>query len=613
MDNSIVVCFLSGAIILTPTRELAYQIFEVLRKIGKTHDFSAALLIGGQNLKDETPRLAGINILVCTPGRLLQHMDQNYLLDCNLLQILVLDEADKILEMGFRDTVDAIIANLPADRQTLLFSATQTRKVEDLSRLALKNPEYVSAHEESAVSTPKALEKQTYIVCPLKEKLNILFSFIKKHLKTKTLVFLSTCKQVRFVQQSFRKLRPFVPLLALHGGMPQMRRTETYEEFCNKKFVFLFATDIAARGLDFPDVDWVIQADCPENVKTYIHRVGRTARQGGLAGQTLMLLLESELPIVDELKKSKVPIWETMNDPSKVLSIEGKLRSFNAEFVDLHETGKKAFVSYCKFVHKCSNKEVFSVDKLDLEELAESLGLVSTPRLRFLKEKVSRLGDKSMLKNGNETGLQDLKSIMESVNNAEDAFVESKNAKRDLFAAPEENLKPQKDGKPKKVSNAKYARSLFRKNLKECTHIKFDGSSDEERKASEPIEMDDTELETENGINVDALKERLKARDKLDRKNKKALLKEKRQAAKIKSKKGKESEEHQCVLKTPDEGSDQEDINEESDVEESPKKKARKMPKSKQRMQGIEEPKADMFDYEQLAKQEDLILQLIDS
>ena len=604
---------------MTPTRELAYQIFEVLRKIGKCHDFSAALLIGGQNLKHETPRLAGINILVCTPGRLLQHMDENYLLDCNLLQILVLDEADKILEMGFRDTVDAIIANLPPNRQTLLFSATQTRKVEDLSRLALKNPDYVSAHEESAVSTPKALQSQTYMVCSLKDKLNVLFSFVKGHLKTKTLVFLSTCKQVRFVHQCFRKLRPFVPLLALHGGMPQMRRTETYNEFCNKKFVFLFATDIAARGLDFPDVDWVVQADCPENVKTYIHRVGRTARQGGTAGQALTLLLESELKIIDELTKSKVPISETHIGSARVGNIEGKLRSFNAEFVDLHDTAKKAFKSYCKFVYTCSNKEVFSVEKLNLDHLAESLGLVSTPRLRFLKGNLSTADDNNVKKkkisalNDDDTGLKELKSIMESLDKAEDTFVESKNKKRDLFASQNEVSEPQLDKKPKKISNAKYAKSLLRKNLKECTHIKFDDLTEGELGTNfEAVNKDenDTKLDLKGGINLDALKERLKARDKIDRKNKKSLMKEKRIVEKIKSKTKKESEGYECVLKTTDNNSDEE-LNDESDTEGVPKRKMRK--KSRHTMNAVEEPKADMFDYEQLAKQEDLILQLIDS
>lgn len=138
-----------GVLIISPTRELAYQTFEVLRKVGKNHDFSAGLIIGGKDLKHEAERINNINILVCTPGRLLQHMDETICFHATNLQMLVLDEADRILDMGFADTMNAIIENLPKKRQTLLFSATQTKSVKDLARLSLKNPEYVWVHEKA--------------------------------------------------------------------------------------------------------------------------------------------------------------------------------------------------------------------------------------------------------------------------------------------------------------------------------------------------------------------------------------------------------------------------------------------------------------------------------
>ena len=127
-----------GAIIITPTRELAYQIFEVLKTIGGHHEFSCGLMIGGKDLKFEWKRVDRCNIMVCTPGRLLQHMDQNPLFCCDQLKIVILDEADRILDMGFAKTMNAIIANLPQERQTLLFSATQTRCVKDLARLSFE-------------------------------------------------------------------------------------------------------------------------------------------------------------------------------------------------------------------------------------------------------------------------------------------------------------------------------------------------------------------------------------------------------------------------------------------------------------------------------------------
>lgn len=155
-----------GALIISPTRELSYQIFEVLKKIGVNHDFSAGLIIGGKDLKFERKRMDRCNIIVCTPGRLLQHMDENPLFNCDNLQMLILDEADRILDLGFAKTMNSIIDNLPSTRQTLLFSATQTKSVKDLARLSLKDPIYVSSHENEKYSTPKNLE-QNYMICPL--------------------------------------------------------------------------------------------------------------------------------------------------------------------------------------------------------------------------------------------------------------------------------------------------------------------------------------------------------------------------------------------------------------------------------------------------------------
>ncbi|CAG8811828.1 12636_t:CDS:2, partial [Gigaspora rosea] len=175
-----------GALVIAPTRELAVQIFEVLRKIGRHHFLSAGLIIGGKDLHIEQERINRMNILICTPGRLLQHMDQTAGFICDNLQVLVLDEADLILDMGFEKTVNAIIENIPKHRQTLLFSATQTKSVKDLARLSLQ------AYSDH--STPPSL-LQHYLVCELPEKLDILFSFIKSHLQAKALVFLSSCKQ----------------------------------------------------------------------------------------------------------------------------------------------------------------------------------------------------------------------------------------------------------------------------------------------------------------------------------------------------------------------------------------------------------------------------------
>lgn len=296
-----------GALIISPTRELAYQTFEVLRKVGKNHDFSAGLVIGGKDLQSESEKIANTNIVICTPGRMLQHMDQTATFQATGLFMLVLDEADRILDLGFADTLNAIVEHLPKTRQTLLFSATQTKSVKDLARLSLKDPEYVWVHEQARFSTPASLE-QNYVVCELHQKVNMLYSFIRTHLNKKIIVFFACCKEVQYLFRAFCRLRPGTSIMALHGKQHQMKRVEVYNMFLRKQRAVLFATDIAARGLDFPAVHWVLQVDCPEDADTYIHRVGRTARYKE-GGEALLLLLPSEEDaMVAQLQDKKVPI-----------------------------------------------------------------------------------------------------------------------------------------------------------------------------------------------------------------------------------------------------------------------------------------------------------------
>ncbi|XP_032328641.1 probable ATP-dependent RNA helicase DDX10 isoform X1 [Camelus ferus] len=373
-----------GVLIISPTRELAYQTFEVLRKVGKNHDFSAGLIIGGKDLKHEAERINNINILVCTPGRLLQHMDETICFHATNLQMLVLDEADRILDMGFADTMNAIIENLPKKRQTLLFSATQTKSVKDLARLSLKNPEYIWVHEKAKYSTPATLE-QNYIVCELQQKISVLYSFLRSHLKKKSIVFFSSCKEVQYLYRVFCRLRPGISILALHGRQQQMRRMEVYNEFVHKRAAVLFATDIAARGLDFPAVNWVLQFDCPEDANTYIHRAGRTARYKEDGEALLILLPSEEKGMVQQLLQKKVPVKEIKINPEKLIDVQKKLESFLAQDRDLKERAQRCFVSYIRSVYLMKDKEIFDVSKLPIPEYALSLGLAVAPRVRFLQ------------------------------------------------------------------------------------------------------------------------------------------------------------------------------------------------------------------------------------
>jgi ATP-dependent RNA helicase DDX10/DBP4 len=391
-----------GAMVIAPTRELAIQIFEVLYKIGrKGHLFAAGLVIGGKNLREEQDALSRMNIVVCTPGRMLQHLSQTSSFNADNCKMLVLDEADRILDMGFQKDVDAIIEYLPKERQTLLFSATQTKKISDLARLSLTDHEYISVHDTAAKSTPTSLQ-QNYCLTPLSQKLDTLWSFIQSSKKSKILVFLSSAKQVRYIYEAFRKMQPGIPLLHLHGRQKQTARMEITAKFGAAKESCLFSTDVAARGLDFPAVDWVVQVDCPEDADTYIHRVGRTARYNRAGRAILFLDPSEEEGMLKRLEQKKTPIEKINVRQKKKQSITTQLANLCFKDPGLKYLAQKSFTSYVKSIYVQKDKEIFHLDKLPLEEFATSLGLPGAPRIKFLK------GDNAhALKNAPRHGLSD--------------------------------------------------------------------------------------------------------------------------------------------------------------------------------------------------------------
>lgn len=572
-----------GALVISPTRELAYQIYETLRKVGHLHDFSVGLIIGGQNLKFERKRMDQMNILICTPGRLLQHMDENPLFNCNNLQMLVLDEADRCLDMGFETTMNAIIENLPPERQTLLFSATQTKSVKDLARLSLSYPTYVAPHEQAETVTPESLQ-QSYIVCEIDDKLGVLWSFIRNHLKQKVLVFMATCKQVKYTYDLFCKLRPGVSLLALYGTLHQEKREKIYNEFCRKSNVVLFATDLASRGLDFPRVNWVIQMDCPEDVDTYIHRAGRTARGVFGKGEGLLMLLPSEEKIVEDLRKRKIPINKISVDPTKVQAPQRKIEALLSDNTELKQTAQRAFVNYLKSVYLMKNKEVFNVHLLDTDAYARSLGLIVPPRIRFLqkyqrnnivKKSTEDEGDKVVEKlkskadedEGSDQSASDEdekseEEILVSKNKTrkskkeipkfdfhkddgtsdEDDFLQVKKSNVDVDTAPivEEPSKSKKKAKP--LTKAAVAKKILKKKIKVNTMVKFTEEGDAIEDENRDLKSDLAKtLNSENvgGIDIEKAKEILQEEDKFDkiRFREKVKAKHKEQKRKLKNKK----------------------------------------------------------------------------
>lgn len=570
-----------AAIIISPTRELAYQIFETLKKIGKYHDFSAGLIIGGKNLKFERSRMDQCNILICTPGRLLQHMDENPLFNASTMEMLVLDEADRCLDMGFEQTLNAIIENFPPDRQTLLFSATQTNSVKDLARLNLKDPVYIGQPKSVDVEkkpTPVVpdLLQQNYVVVNLEDKITMLWSFIKNHLKQKIIVFLSSCKQVKYIYEIFCKLRPGTSLLALYGTLHQDRRIAIYNDFVKKSNVVLFATDIASRGLDFPSVNWVVQLDCPEDVTQYIHRAGRSARNKTRGECLLVLMPSEEEAMIEELNRKFLTIRKIQIDPKKLFSPRAKIEAFLAQNPELKASAQRAFVSYIKSVFLMKNKKVFNVMALNFDAFAKSLGLVVTPRVRFLDRYLKRQNggekntdnqsdtdEESEDENGNEDKCAEKKKDDEILFKApasdtdsdedDDDFIKIKRANHEIADNHQDNEDNEEDLPPpvlrkkqKLVTKAALAKKVLKKKLQMNEKVKFDEEGHEiidprkQLQSELAKEYESKELPT-GGIDIEMAKQLLKEEDKFDKQRFRELVKQRHKALKEKLKKRDES------------------------------------------------------------------------
>lgn len=240
----------TGVIVVSPTRELALQIFGVARELMAHHSQTYGIVIGGANRRAEAEKLAkGVNLVIATPGRLLDHLQNTQGFIFKNLRALVIDEADRILEIGFEDEMRQIIKVLPKDdRQTMLFSATQTNKTEDLARISLRpGPLHINVDSQKEHSTVEGLE-QGYVVCDSDKRFLLLFSFLKRNLKKKIIVFFSSCACVKYHAELLNYID--LPVLDLHGKQKQQKRTNTFFEFCNAKQGTLICTDVAARGLD---------------------------------------------------------------------------------------------------------------------------------------------------------------------------------------------------------------------------------------------------------------------------------------------------------------------------------------------------------------------------
>ena len=265
------------AIIIAPTRELAKQIDMQIEGFAYfTNSSSYPIYGGGTGVEFDNQKQAlkkGADIIICTPGRLLAHLDFDYF-DTSAVEFLILDEADRMLDMGFYDDIITITKQLPKKRQTLMFSATMPHKIRELATKLLKNPASISL----AISKPAAGITQTAYMCHDSQKVNLVREILRAKGKdiSHILIFASSIKSVREIKKTLTKAG--MRASEMHSGLEQEQREETIRDFKSKKIRILVATDILSRGIDIKGIELVINYEVPHDAEDYVHRIGRTAR-----------------------------------------------------------------------------------------------------------------------------------------------------------------------------------------------------------------------------------------------------------------------------------------------------------------------------------------------
>lgn len=371
----------TGVLVIAPTRELALQNYNVAKDLLFYHSKTHGLIMGGAKRSTEANMLKkGINLLVATPGRLLDHLENTEGFVFHNLKLLIIDEADAILKIGFEEEMNKILKLLPKERQTVLFSATQTKKVEDLCRVSLKDPTLIEITTKSAAPTVSSLE-QGYVNIEADKKFRLLFTFLKKNINKKVMVFMSSCNAVKFYSDLLNYVD--IPVKDIHGKQNQQKRTATYFDFWEAETGILLCTDVAQRGLDFPAVDWIVQYDPPDDPEEYIHRVGRTARGSTAKGKALLFLLESELGFLRFLKKARIPLNEYEFSDNKLANITNQYEKLVERNYFLNTSAREAYRSYIQAYASHSRKDIFNIHQLDLQKVSKAFGLAIPPRVNL--------------------------------------------------------------------------------------------------------------------------------------------------------------------------------------------------------------------------------------
>ena len=421
------------ALVLAPTRELCLQIFGCLQALLLPfHWVVPGAIMGGENRQKEKARLRrGVTFLVATPGRLLDHLKSTESFSVQPLSWLVLDEADRLLDLGFEAALTEILSLLQeragSERCTALLSATLPKSLLKLVRIALRDPlsievaaEDAPAQRDEADGAPSTLSipqqlSQTFVTVPCRLRLVALVAALRTWLcrgVQRVVVFVSTCQAVDFYADLLPQLEAngdvLLPtrLFKLHGMLPQSERTQNFRDFQTADTGILLCTDVAARGLDFPAVGAALQVDPPGLPEEYVHRIGRTARVGH-KGEALIFLLPTEAPYVDVLASRGAHLGETnlcsllgalpgsaaAGRPGKAMQVAElhpaaltmlkRVEAVTSSNADIRKVAKDAFRAHVRAyaAHPSVAKSIFHVKRLHLGHLAASFGLKATPVL----------------------------------------------------------------------------------------------------------------------------------------------------------------------------------------------------------------------------------------
>ncbi|XP_039949119.1 probable ATP-dependent RNA helicase DDX47 [Bactrocera tryoni] len=325
------------ALILTPTRELAFQISEQFEALGSSIGVKCCVVVGGMDMVSQALQLAKKpHIIIATPGRLVDHLENMKGFNLKAIKYLVMDEADRILNMDFEVELDKILKVLPRERRTFLFSATMTKKVKKLQRASLKDP--VKVEVSNKYQTVEQLQ-QYYVFIPVKYKDVYLVHIINELAGNSFMIFCSTCANTVRTALMLRALG--LAAIPLHGQMSQNKRLAALNKFKAKNRSILISTDVASRGLDIPHVDVVLNFDIPTHSKDYIHRVGRTAR-AGRSGKAVTFVTQYDVELyqrIEHLLGKQLPLYPCEED--EVMALQERVseaqRTAKLELKDLED------------------------------------------------------------------------------------------------------------------------------------------------------------------------------------------------------------------------------------------------------------------------------------